>query len=113
MIKKCRCTIVMSQNVLIIDSGMKHLNGHNFSYTRAVERALERCGYDTTVFSNRALLADLRQQSGYCPVFSLGAYDFPMGAGVWRDLVHMYAQSVIYSDELESAFGRMCMDDYG
>jgi glycosyltransferase involved in cell wall biosynthesis len=87
--------------ILIIDSGMKNLGGHNFSYTRAVQDALAEKGFAVDVFANKLLSVDLAESSGYKPVFSQGAYDFPPFKGLKRDLSHIYAQSVIYADELE------------
>ena len=89
------------QKFLIIDSGMKNLGGHNFSYTRAVQDALEQKGFEVDVFSNKLLPDDLAKSSGYKPVFTHGAYDFPPFKGIKRDLAHIYAQSIIYADELE------------
>jgi glycosyltransferase involved in cell wall biosynthesis len=94
----------MRNSVLIIDSGMRNLGGHNFSYTRSVQAALEKRGYGVTVLANKNLAGDVAKESGYHPVFSFGAYDFPPGNGVIRDLAYIYAQSVVYSDELEQAF---------
>src|SRR6185436_9994091 len=94
----------MVSNILIIDSGMRNLGGHNFSYTRAVQSALERRGFSVTVLANKNLTGDVAKEFGYEPVFSFGAYDFPPGNGVLRDLQYVYAQSVVYSDELERAF---------
>jgi glycosyltransferase involved in cell wall biosynthesis len=101
----------MSNKVLIIDSGMRNIGGHNFSYTRAVQSAFERRGFSVTVLANKNLPGDVAKEYGYDPVFSFGAYDFPPGNGVWRDLAYLYAQSVVYSDELEQAF-EQASDEY-
>lgn len=90
-----------SKKILIIDSGMKNLGGHNFSYTRAVQDALEEKGFKADVFASKLLSADLAKSSGYTPVFTNGAYDFPPYKGIKRDLTYIYAQSVIYAEELE------------
>ena len=87
--------------ILIVDSGMKNLGGHNFSYTRAVQNALTENSFEVDVFANKLLPQDLVKSSGYKPVFTHGAYDFPPFKGIKRDLAHVYAQSVIYADELE------------
>ena len=63
---------------LIIDSGMKNLGGHNFSCTRATQEALAEKGFETDVLANRLLPHKLAQSSGYKPVFTRGAYDFPL-----------------------------------
>ena len=94
----------MSANVLIIDSGMRNLGGHNFSYTRAVQSALEKRGFSVTVLANKNLAADVATEFGYEPTFSFGTYDYPPGNGVYRDLAYIYAQGVVYSDELEQVF---------
>ena len=101
----------MRNRVLIIDSGMRNLGGHNFSYTRAVQAALEQRGLSVTVFANKNLTGELTKTTGYKPVFSFGAYDFPPGNGPLRDLRYLYAQSVVYSDELEQAF-KEAPDEY-
>lgn len=87
--------------ILIIDTGMQNLGGHNFSYTRAVEEALAEKGFETEVFANRKLSDELAKSSGYRPIFTQGAYDFPPFKGIRRDLPHIYAQSILYSNELE------------
>src|SRR5713101_3645360 len=102
---------LQQEKVLIIDSGMRNLGGHNFSYTRAVEAALEERGFSVSVFANKNLAADLARTTGYKQVFSFGAYDFPPGNGPVRDLRYLYAQSIVYSDELEQAFSQT-EDDY-
>jgi len=101
----------MSNNVLIIDSGMRNVGGHNFSYTRAVQSALEQRGCSVTVLANKNLAGDMAREFGYNPTFSFGAYDYPPGNGVFRDLSYLYAQSVVYSDELEQAF-KHSSDEY-
>ncbi len=64
---------IAKQKILIIDSGMKNLGGHNFSYTRAVQDALVEKGFETDVFANKLLTEDLAQNSGYKPVFTNAA----------------------------------------
>jgi len=100
------------KKVLIIDSGMRNLGGHNFSYTRAVQAALEKRGISVTVFANKHLASGLAEAFGYRPVFSFGAYDYPAGNGPLRDLIYLYSQSVIYSDELERALKQIPIEDY-
>lgn len=101
----------MSKSILIVDSGLKNLGGHNFSYTRAVQAALEQKGFDVTVLASRNLSGDLVKSAGYHPVFSFGAYDYPPGNGKLKDLGYLYAQSVIYSHELEAAFRNFVSDE--
>jgi glycosyltransferase involved in cell wall biosynthesis len=95
-------TTSTNNKILIIDSGMKNLGGHNFSYTRAVQNALLEKGFEVDVFANKLLPDELAKNSGYKPFFSQGAYDFPPFKGIKRDLPHIYAQSIIYADELEA-----------
>lgn len=90
-----------SKKILIIDSGMKNLGGHNFTYTRAAQSALEEKGYETDVFANKNLSDDLAREAGYKPLFTFGAYDFPPFEGLRKDLSHIYHQSDVYSSELE------------
>lgn len=101
----------MAKNVLIVDSGLKNLGGHNFSYTRAVQAALEQKGYDVTVLANRHLSGELVKVTGYHPVFSFGAYDYPPGNGKLKDLKYLQAQSIIYSQELEHAFKQIVSNE--
>lgn len=101
------------KKALIIDSGLRNLGGHNFSYTKAVQAALEQRGFTVTVFANKHLPGDLARDLGYHPIFSLGAYDYPPSNSAVRDLIHLYAQSIIYSDELQHALNSTNADDYG
>src|SRR5207302_4236820 len=82
---------------------MKNLGGHNFSYTRAVQRALEARGIPSEALVHRSFPADVAAECGYHPTFSLGSYDFPPGNGRVRDLRYVYAQSVVFADELQQA----------
>ncbi len=101
----------MAKNILIVDSGLKNLGGHNLSYTRAVQAALEQKGFTVTVFANKSMAGELVKETGYHPVFSFGAYDYPLGNGKLRDLQYLYAQSHIYSQELEQAFKHLVQDE--
>ena len=58
---------MMSKKILIIDSGMRNLGGHNYSYTRAVQSALEQRGFTVSVLVNKNLSADIVQATGYKP----------------------------------------------
>ena len=89
-----------SRRVVIVDSGLKHTGGHNFSYTRAVQAALEPRGFTVDALGNRNMSGDLIQATGYRPTFSVGTYDHPPGGGRFRDLAYLYAQSVIFGEEL-------------
>lgn len=99
-----------NRKILIIDSGMRNLGGHNFSYTRAVQDALAEKGFETDVFANKLLTEDLAKSSGYKSIFTNGAYDFPPFKGIKRDLAYIYAQSVIYAEELEKELGNKLSD---
>jgi glycosyltransferase involved in cell wall biosynthesis len=99
------------RRALIVDSGLRALVGHNFSYTRTVARAFEEAGLVVTVFTNKNVTDAGIRAEGYEPTFSLGRYDYPPGHGRWRDLVHLYAQSVVYADELEAALARQPRPD--
>src|SRR5262245_47084045 len=89
------------RRVLIVDSGMRNAGGHNFSYTQAVEHSLASSGLIVDVLASRHLAPDLARESGYRPVFSIGAYDFAPGNGALRDLGYVVAQSVVFAAELE------------
>jgi glycosyltransferase involved in cell wall biosynthesis len=89
--------------VLIVASGLKGLGGHDFAYTRSVAGALQERGAEVAVFTHKHAPLDLVRARGFHRVFSMGAYDFPPGNGGWRDLAYLYAQSVIYADELQRA----------
>jgi glycosyltransferase involved in cell wall biosynthesis len=99
--------------VLIIDSALRNLGGHNFTYTRAVASELEARGYPVTVFANKNLPDELARACGYDPVLTFGAYDFAMGHGRFRDLRYLRAQAVIHADELEAAFRRIDLSAHG
>jgi len=92
--------VSVSGRIVIVDSGLKHTGGHNFSYTRAVQAALESRGFAVDALGNRNMSADLIRTTGYRPTFSIGTYDYPPGSGRFRDLAYLYAQSVIFGDEL-------------
>jgi glycosyltransferase involved in cell wall biosynthesis len=96
--------------ILIVDSGMKNLSGHNFSYTRAVQDALAEKGFATDVLVNKMLSPELAQSSGYQPIFTYGAYDFPPPAGIIQDIKHIYAQASVYCRELEQFFENKLSD---
>lgn len=102
----------MSEQILIIDSGMKNLGGHNFSYTRAVQSAFEQRGFAVTVFVNKQVAEDLVKATGYRPVFTFGAYDFPQGRGRVINLLRLYQQARVYRQELESALAPTATRDY-
>jgi glycosyltransferase involved in cell wall biosynthesis len=92
---------VKSVEVVIVDSGMRNLGGHNYSYTRAVQAAFVARGCSVNVLANRGLPSEVAEAAGFRPVFSCGAYDFPLGHGKARDLAYLRAQSRIYAEELE------------
>jgi glycosyltransferase involved in cell wall biosynthesis len=102
----------MSKKILIVDSGLKNLGGHNYSYTNAVRTALSERGYDVDVFANRALEEGLARESGFRRVFSYGAYDFPPGKSRLNDLSVLYERSAVYADDLARAFEQHKTEDY-
>ena len=106
-------TMSVAGRILIVDSAMKHTGGHNFSYTRAVQAALESRGFAVDVLGNRSMSADLVQATGYRPTFSVGTYDYPPGGGRFRDLVYLYAQSVIFGEELWHGLRQVGVERYG
>lgn len=87
--------------VVIVDSGLRGLGGHNFSYTEAVRSAFERSGASVHVLASRGVPSALADAHGFHPVFSCGAYDHPPGHGRLRDLVYLYAQSHVFTEELD------------
>lgn len=99
-----------AKKILIVDSGMKNLGGHNFSYTRAVQNALAQKGYETDVLANKALPEELAQSSGYQPTFTYGAYDFPPPARIDRVLKYIHSQSDVYANELKNYFKNKLSD---
>jgi glycosyltransferase involved in cell wall biosynthesis len=96
--------------ILIIDSGMKNLGGHNFSYTRAVQNALAQKSFASDVLANKALPDELAQSSGYQPTFTYGAYDFPPPAGIGQVIKHINTQSEVYAGELAQFFENKLSD---
>jgi glycosyltransferase involved in cell wall biosynthesis len=96
----------VSLSAVIVDSGLRSLGGHNYTYTRSVARALEARGARVAVLANRGLGAAL-DGTGFRPAFTSGAYDFPPGHGPLRDLLYVYAQSVVFAEELEHALARL------
>jgi glycosyltransferase involved in cell wall biosynthesis len=89
------------RRVLIVDSGMRSLGGHNFTYTQSVRRAFEERGFAVDVLVNRGLGSDVAEAHRLHPVFSCGAYDHPLGHGRFRDLAYLYAQSRVFAEELD------------
>jgi glycosyltransferase involved in cell wall biosynthesis len=102
-----------TRRILIVDSGLKHAGGHNFSYTRAVQAALESRGFAVDALGNRNMSTDLVQTTGYRPIFSVGTYDYPPGGGRFRDLAYLYAQSVIFGEELWHGLRQVGAERYG
>jgi glycosyltransferase involved in cell wall biosynthesis len=99
--------------VLIVDSALRNLGGHNYSYTRAVESELEARGHPVTVIANKGLPDDLAGAHGYEKALTFGAYDFALGQGRFRVLRYIGAQGLIHADELEAVSQRIGMDEYG
>jgi glycosyltransferase involved in cell wall biosynthesis len=87
--------------IVIVDSGMRNMGGHNYSYTRAVQAAFVARGCSVNVLANRGLPSEVAEAAGFRPLFSCGAYDFPLGHGRVRDLIYLNAQSRVYAEELE------------
>ncbi|MGZ3421884.1 MAG: glycosyltransferase [Polyangiales bacterium] len=102
----------MTLRGLIIDSGLRHIGGHNFSYTQSVRRALVDRGVSVTVLANRALPPDLARAEGMLPTFSMGAYDVPLRPSLRRYVERTWAQSIIFAEELFGANERMRFDDF-
>src|SRR5262245_15725416 len=101
------------RDLLIVDSGLKNLGGHNYSYTNAVKKALVDRGYRVQVFANRNLEDGLANASGFHRVFSYGAYDFPPGKSRLNDLRILYKRGAVYADDLEGALDRNGAEEYG
>ncbi|GEM_PF-3389804 len=99
-------TIEMKK-ALIVASGLRGVIGHNFFYTRTVQRELERRGFDVTVFINKQAPASLLDETNYKPIFSLGTYDIVPQNGKRDDLIYTYLQGGIYSYELQSAINTL------
>lgn len=95
----------MTPRALIVAAGLRGVPGHNLGYTRLVEDALRRRGFEVVVFANKNLAPQLVREFGYHPVFSLGTYDLAPGNGPWADLAYIYAQAFIYSQDLARALG--------
>jgi glycosyltransferase involved in cell wall biosynthesis len=91
------------RQVVVVDSGMRNLGGHNFSYTQAVQRAFQGRGCAVEVLANRGLASDLAERHHFRPTFSCGAYDAPLGHGRWRDLAYVHAQGRVFAEELDHA----------
>ena len=102
----------MPRNVLIVDSGLRNLGGHNYSYTKAVKDALLERGCNVDVFASRRLEENLARASGFHRVFSYGAYDFPPGRSPLGDLTILYERSAIYADDLQGALEKGGAADY-
>ena len=90
-------------HVVVVDSGMRNVGGHNFSYTQAVQRAFQARGCAVDVLANRGLASDLAERHHFRPTFSCGTYDTPLGHGRWRDLVYVHAQGRVFDEELDHA----------
>jgi len=95
------------KKTLIVASGLRGVIGHNFFYTRTVQKELERRGFDVTVFVNKHAPGNLIDETGYKPIFSLGTYDIVPQNGKRDDLIYTYLQSGIYSYELKAAINNL------
>src|SRR6516225_7413100 len=102
----------MLRKILIVDSGLKNLGGHNYTYTNAVKNALLERGCDVDVFASRELGEDLAGASGFHRVFSYGAYDFPPGRSAFNDLTVLYERSAVYADDLQRALEQRAAKDF-
>jgi glycosyltransferase involved in cell wall biosynthesis len=98
--------------VLIVDSGMRSLGGHNYSYTRAAQAAFLARGCVVDVLTNRGLPSEVAEAAGFRPMFSCGAYDFPLGHGRARDLAYLYAQGRVFAEELDHALRCVLAREY-
>jgi glycosyltransferase involved in cell wall biosynthesis len=96
----------VSLSVVIVDSGLRALGGHNYTYTRSVKQAFEHRGANVIVLANRGLGGAL-EGAGVRPSFSCGAYDHPLGHGRIRDLVYLHAQSHVFAEEVEHALAAL------
>lgn len=95
------------KRALIVASGLRGVIGHNFFYTRTVERELKRRGFDVTVFVNKHAPNDLINLTSYLPVFSLGTYDIVPENGKRDDFIYTYLQSGIYAYEMKAAINKL------
>jgi glycosyltransferase involved in cell wall biosynthesis len=89
------------RSALIVDSGLRSLGGHNFTYTSSLSRQLRERGWAVEVAASARLEAQLAAETGFRPALSLSAYDFAPGRGLLRDLAFVHAQSVVHAEELE------------
>jgi glycosyltransferase involved in cell wall biosynthesis len=92
----------MPRSALIVDSGLRNLGGHNYTYTSAVVRELRGRGWRVEVVASARLESALADATGFRPLLSLGAYDFPPSRGRLRDLAYLHAQAVVHAEELET-----------
>jgi glycosyltransferase involved in cell wall biosynthesis len=102
----------MPRSALIVDSALRSLGGHNYSYTSAVVRELRGRGWRVEVLASARLEPALAATTGFRPVLSLGAYDFPHSRGRLRDLAYLHAQGVVHAEELETAMRAVGAADF-
>ena len=87
---------------IIVDSGLKGVGGHNFTYTQITREAFRSRGIDPIVLVNRGADLDLCHSQGFRPVFSRGAYDFAP-AGMWATTHSWRRWSGTFGEELQAA----------
>jgi glycosyltransferase involved in cell wall biosynthesis len=102
----------MKGRICIIDSGMRNVGGHNFSYTRAVQKELEARGYGVDVLVHRSFPDELARTSGYQPTFEAGAYDFGPDSGLIAQMKFFRHRSRIFAAELSSALRELDANRY-
>jgi glycosyltransferase involved in cell wall biosynthesis len=89
--------------VVLVASGLRDIGGHNYTYTRSVERELQARGFSVVVLAHRDLSKATLSETGYRPVFSKGRYDFPAGRTPLHALVNLWQQARVYANELRGA----------
>ena len=88
---------------VIIDSGLKGLGGHNFTYTDIVREGLRNRGIHPIVLANKAVSDQVPSGAGFRAVFSRGAYDFG-ASGTWSSTTTWKKWGGVFERELGASF---------
>ncbi len=86
-------------NWVIVDSALKGVGGHNFTYTQIVREALRARGIEPQVLVNKAVPDEFASEFGFRPSFDKGAYDFP-APGALSSVSTWHSWAIAFEREL-------------
>lgn len=94
----------MIRRAVIVDSGLRGLGGHNYTYSMMMVEALRQRGISTRVVGSRHLDPGLREQ-GVEPGFSIGVGHQPERTDLLRMLRFLSDSARRFADEVKALLG--------